>query len=139
MKSNRDVKSKSNAMGEKTEKIYKKTLNFEFRNDCTIHVKITKRKKKCLLFLTFLIHRIVLFVLIYRVASGFPDMRSCLLNQKLQMLNVCMERKNIREGKLPFAMQLLSQQAGKADSDDEFFDCDDDRVVDDEGSHRLLF
>lgn len=60
-------------------------------------------------------------------------MRSCLLNQKLQMLNVCMERKNIREGKLPFSMQALVQQEGKTDSDDEFFDCDDDRVVDDEG------
>lgn len=59
-------------------------------------------------------------------------MRSCIFNQKLQMLNVCMERKNIREGKLPFAMQLLAQQEGKTDSDDEFFDCDDDRVVDDE-------
>lgn len=53
------------------------------------------------------------------------------------MLNVCMERKNIREGKLPFAMQIMAQQegpsSGKTDSDDEFFDCDDDRVVDDEG------
>jgi Rab3 GTPase-activating protein catalytic subunit len=65
------------------------------------------------------------------VANGFPDMRSCLLHQKLQMLNVCMERRNIREGKLPFAMQVLAQE-GKTDSDDEFFDCDDDRVVDDE-------
>lgn len=44
-----------------------------------------------------------------------------------------MERKNIREGKLPFSMQLLVQQEGKTDSDDEFFDCDEDRVVDDEG------
>lgn len=63
-------------------------------------------------------------------------MRSCLLHQKLQMLNVCMERRNIREGKLPFAMQNTSQQhsnLGKTDSDDEFFDCDDDRVVDEEG------
>ncbi|KAL7043958.1 hypothetical protein ACKWTF_001718 [Chironomus riparius] len=72
------------------------------------------------------------------VANGFPDMRSCLLHQKLQMLNICMERRNIREGKLPFAMQLLAQQhegpssLGKTDSDDEFFDCDDDRVVDEE-------
>lgn len=73
------------------------------------------------------------------MANGFPDMRSCLLHQKLQMLNVCMERRNIREGKLPFAMQILAQQqegpisSGKTDSDDEFFDCDDDRVVDEEG------
>lgn len=39
-----------------------------------------------------------------------------------------MERKNIREGKLPFALQVLSSQEGKMDSDDEFFDCDDDQV-----------
>lgn len=56
------------------------------------------------------------------------------------MLNVCMERRNLREGKLPFAMQLLTQQnasssVGKTDSDDEFFDCDDDRVVDEEGKN----
>ncbi|CRL04576.1 CLUMA_CG017645, isoform A [Clunio marinus] len=69
------------------------------------------------------------------VASGFPDMRTCLLHQKLQMLNVCIERKNIREGRLPFAMQQqFAQQEGKTDSDDEFFDCDDDRVVDDEAA-----
>ena len=52
------------------------------------------------------------------------------------MLNVCMERRNIREGKLPFAMQILAQQQAKTtDSDDEFFDCDDDRVVDEEGQY----
>lgn len=61
------------------------------------------------------------------------------------MLNICMERRNIREGKLPFAMQLLAQQhegpssLGKTDSDDEFFDCDDDRVVDEEGKGNKLF
>lgn len=80
---------------------------------------------------------IIIFIMnfssFFRVTSGFPDMRTCLLNQKLQMLNVCMERKNIREGKLPFSMQGLAHQEGKTDSDDEFFDCDDDRVADDEG------
>lgn len=52
------------------------------------------------------------------------------------MLNLCMERKNIREGRLPFALQVLAPQEGKTDSDDEFFDCDDDRVVDEETSHQ---
>lgn len=47
------------------------------------------------------------------------------------MLNICLERKSIREGRLPFAM---IQQEGKTDSDDEFFDCDEDRVIDDEGA-----
>lgn len=81
----------------------------------------------------------VFCLLFLRVANGFPDMRSCLLNQKLQMLNICMERKNIREGKLPFSMQLMGKQEGKTDSDDEFFDCDDDRVVDDEGTSMKYF
>ncbi|KAG5676867.1 hypothetical protein PVAND_006674 [Polypedilum vanderplanki] len=68
------------------------------------------------------------------VASGFPDMRSSLLNQKLQMLNICMERRNIREGKLPFSMQMTAQHENlnKIDSDDEFFDCDEDHVVDED-------
>lgn len=76
------------------------------------------------------------------MAYGFPDLRSCLLNQKLQMLNICMERRNLREGGLPFSMQELSltpdakQQlqdkinTSKTDSDEEFFDCDDDKVDD---------
>lgn len=39
-------------------------------------------------------------------------------------------------------MQVLAQQQegpsslGKTDSDDEFFDCDDDRVVDNEGTQQ---
>lgn len=41
------------------------------------------------------------------------------------MLNVCMERRSIREGGLPFAM--MSPKGTKVprveDSDDEFFDC----------------
>ena len=63
-----------------------------------------------------------------------------------------MERRNIREGGLPFAMQTastatmqqqLEQRAGKnpkegGDSDDdaEFFDCDDDKY-DDEGKETF--
>ena len=82
------------------------------------------------------------------MAYGFPDLRSCLLNQKLQMLNICMERRNLREGGLPFSMQELSltspnakQQmqdknvTSKTDSDEEFFDCDDDKV-DDESKYK---
>lgn len=32
-----------------------------------------------------------------RVAPGSPDQRTCLLHQKLQMLNCCVERKKARE------------------------------------------
>ncbi|CAO1348069.1 unnamed protein product [Diamesa tonsa] len=90
---------------------------------------------------------VVIFSLEFSVAYGFPDLRSCLLNQKLQMLNICMERRNLREGGLPFSMQDLSltppnakQQlldkcsTSKTDSDEEFFDCDDDKVDDETSS-----
>uniref|UniRef100_A0A672P1M9 Rab3 GTPase-activating protein catalytic subunit n=1 Tax=Sinocyclocheilus grahami TaxID=75366 RepID=A0A672P1M9_SINGR len=35
--------------------------------------------------------------LIYGLASGAPDLRCCLLHQKLQMLNCCIERKRARD------------------------------------------
>lgn len=75
----------------------------------------------------------------YRIADGFPDSRTCLLHQKLQMLNICMERKRLREGGLPFSMtQKTTSTTTKKknttadddkedeDSDDEFFDCSND-------------
>jgi hypothetical protein len=50
-----------------------------------------------------------------------------------------MERKNLREGKLPFSMQAQHEESassmGKAvESDDEFFDCDDDRLGEELGN-----
>jgi Rab3 GTPase-activating protein catalytic subunit len=33
----------------------------------------------------------------FRVTLGVPDQRTCLLHQKLQMLNCCIERKQTRE------------------------------------------
>jgi Rab3 GTPase-activating protein catalytic subunit len=33
----------------------------------------------------------------FRVALGVPDQRTCLLNQKLQLLNCCIQRKQARE------------------------------------------
>ncbi|CAL8342432.1 unnamed protein product [Boreogadus saida] len=35
--------------------------------------------------------------LVYGLASGAPDLRCCLLHQKLQMLNCCIERKRARD------------------------------------------
>ncbi|XP_041940656.1 rab3 GTPase-activating protein catalytic subunit isoform X1 [Alosa sapidissima] len=35
--------------------------------------------------------------LVYGLASGTPDLRCCLLHQKLQMLNCCIERKRARD------------------------------------------
>ncbi|XP_046902432.1 rab3 GTPase-activating protein catalytic subunit isoform X1 [Hypomesus transpacificus] len=36
--------------------------------------------------------------LVYGLASGSPDLRCCLLHQKLQMLNCCIERRRARDG-----------------------------------------
>lgn len=70
----------------------------------------------------------------YSVADGFPDPRTCLLNQKLQMLNVCMDRRRVREGNLPFAVTNANRPVTDdhcSDTEDEFFDCpanaDDDK------------
>lgn len=44
------------------------------------------------------------------------------------MLNICMERRRIREGGLPFAMtsKRTRSDSCQEDSEDEFFDCDND-------------
>uniref|UniRef100_A0A8D8F6G2 Rab3 GTPase-activating protein catalytic subunit n=1 Tax=Culex pipiens TaxID=7175 RepID=A0A8D8F6G2_CULPI len=74
------------------------------------------------------------------IAAGFPDSRTCLLHQKLQMLNICMERRRIREGGLPFTMPAGmvpgkegGAREGSHESEDEFFDCSDE---DDEESKK---
>jgi Rab3 GTPase-activating protein catalytic subunit len=51
----------------------------------------------------------------------------------MQMLNICMERRRIREGGLPFAMETGKEGEGSGaerDSDEEFFDCSDDDAED---------
>ncbi|XP_030757831.1 LOW QUALITY PROTEIN: rab3 GTPase-activating protein catalytic subunit-like [Sitophilus oryzae] len=57
-----------------------------------------------------------------RLPPGMPDLRTCLLNQKLQMLNCCLERKIAREN----AKFFSTEDSG--DSDEEFFDANDDEV-----------
>lgn len=49
------------------------------------------------------------------------------MHQKLQMLNVCVNRRRVREGNLSGAMLKSNQhnlESRSEDSDDEFFDCD---------------
>lgn len=61
-----------------------------------------------------------------RIAEGFPDPRTCLLHQKLQMLNICINRRRIREGNLSHSMARSNQknmETRSDESDDEFFDC----------------
>lgn len=79
----------------------------------------------------------------HRIADGFPDPRTCLLHQKLQMLNICINRRRVREGNLSQSMAKSNQQnmATRSnesedddgdDDDDEFFDCDATNVNDDD-------
>lgn len=69
-----------------------------------------------------------LLILHYSICTGFPNPRTCLLHQKLQLLNICMERRKIRDGGLPFALSDPSKlnNSGQDESEDEFFDCPDD-------------
>ncbi|XP_023712978.1 rab3 GTPase-activating protein catalytic subunit isoform X2 [Cryptotermes secundus] len=56
------------------------------------------------------------------VPPGVPDQRTCLLHQKLQMLNCCIMRKQIRE--LAARTCLVEGEDCESDSEDEeFFDC----------------
>lgn len=56
------------------------------------------------------------------VAPGFPDQRTCLLHQKLQMLNCCVERKWQRE-KVARAGSVEVEDYESDSEDEEFFDC----------------
>lgn len=51
-----------------------------------------------------------------RVAAGVPNARTCLLHQKLQLLNCCIEK--AREGS--------GGGGGGNSSEDEFYDCSDE-------------
>ncbi|XP_067618904.1 rab3 GTPase-activating protein catalytic subunit isoform X2 [Eurosta solidaginis] len=63
------------------------------------------------------------------VATGFPDTRTCLLNQKLQMLNYCIERSKYRKyGNQSYDTEstdnfddVFTQTLD--DDEDEFYDC----------------
>ncbi|XP_001357035.2 rab3 GTPase-activating protein catalytic subunit [Drosophila pseudoobscura] len=62
------------------------------------------------------------------IASGFPDTRTCLLHQKLQMLNVCVERRVQREAnskRKQHQDQALAISEDEEEDGGEFFDCDE--------------
>ncbi|XP_045471865.1 rab3 GTPase-activating protein catalytic subunit [Harmonia axyridis] len=56
------------------------------------------------------------------LARNLPDLRTCLLHQKLQMLNCCIERKKKRE---ETQKDLEFDSAEGSSSEEEFFDCAD--------------
>ncbi|XP_053352311.1 rab3 GTPase-activating protein catalytic subunit [Clarias gariepinus] len=71
--------------------------------------------------------------LIYGLPAGPPDLRCCLLHQKLQMLNCCIEHKKARDNARKDAagengLPVPQVSPGKSwdswsDSEDEFFEC----------------
>lgn len=54
-----------------------------------------------------------------------PDLSRCLLHQKVQMLNCCI-RKRLERKAYENAMAAKSTSSAAGDSEEEFFDCDDD-------------
>ncbi|XP_046989367.1 rab3 GTPase-activating protein catalytic subunit [Schistocerca americana] len=63
-------------------------------------------------------------ILIPGVAPGDPDLRTCLLHQKLQMLNRCIERRLAREREA--RATSVDTEDTDTESDEEFFDCSAD-------------
>ncbi|XP_046465312.1 rab3 GTPase-activating protein catalytic subunit [Neodiprion pinetum] len=77
-------------------------------------------------------------ILIPGIGSGFPDsVRTCLLHQKLQMLNCCIERKKVNEESL-YKPQSMDIDDPDSDSDEEFFECtnEDSTESEDTGTKR---
>lgn len=68
-----------------------------------------------------------MFILICRLSSGFPDPRTCLLHQKLQMLNSCIERKKAREGTSNLQTDLDFVESKETSDEEEFYDCEEER------------
>ncbi|CAB3385640.1 Hypothetical predicted protein [Cloeon dipterum] len=67
------------------------------------------------------------------LATGCPDLRSCLLYQKLQMLNYCIERRQERERRARAHKDDHSDSefqevadGSSEEEDDEFFECDNE-------------
>ncbi|KAF5298392.1 hypothetical protein FQR65_LT01170 [Abscondita terminalis] len=77
-------------------------------------------------------------ILIPGMPSGYPDPRTCLLNQKLQMLNCCIERKRARESREKATSHLDNQNKDDHSStdDDEFYDCSPDKLDEDDNKKR---
>lgn len=66
--------------------------------------------------------------------DGFPNSRTSLLHQKLQMLNVCIDRRKARDAA---SLQPLAGVAEtSSDSEDEFYECSDDENTSDSASEN---
>ncbi|KAF5293111.1 hypothetical protein FQA39_LY13721 [Lamprigera yunnana] len=71
------------------------------------------------------------------IISGYPDPRTCLLSQKLQMLNCCIERKRAREiRQTTSASGTHMEDVNSSTDDEEFYDCSPDKPDDDDNKKR---
>ena len=70
--------------------------------------------------------------------NGIPSLKTCILHQKLQQLNYCIEKINDREtANLNYINQNVSDNK-MDDSDDEFYDCvSEDHLQDNTDVNRL--
>lgn len=65
-----------------------------------------------------------------RISAGFPDYHTCLLHQKLQMVNVCINRRQQRAEAAQNKRESPDKSGAAAEnSDDEFYDCEEDESV----------
>lgn len=64
-----------------------------------------------------------------------PDLSRCLLHQKLQMLNCCIQKRIDREKTESSSFKQIIQDSNNQDDDeeDEFFDCEDEESVKPDG------
>ncbi|XP_044596449.1 rab3 GTPase-activating protein catalytic subunit isoform X2 [Cotesia glomerata] len=76
-------------------------------------------------------------ILIPGVGTGFPDsVRTCLLHQKLQMINCCIERKKRRNEFDLKPLNIVDHFDSEEESEEEFFECEEEASVQEVQVHR---
>ncbi|XP_031828496.1 RAB3 GTPase activating protein subunit 1 isoform X2 [Nomia melanderi] len=74
-------------------------------------------------------------ILIPGVGAGFPDsVRTCLLHQKLQMLNCCIEKKKAREEAAQKSQSLDIEDFETESEEEEFFECTSEEPTNEDDS-----
>lgn len=78
-------------------------------------------------------------ILIPGIGSGFPDpVRTCLLHQKLQMMNCCIERKIAREESAHKSQNIDLNELESDSEDEEFFECSSEEPTEENESLAKL-
>ncbi|XP_029166828.1 rab3 GTPase-activating protein catalytic subunit [Nylanderia fulva] len=79
-------------------------------------------------------------ILIPGVGPGFPDsVRTCLLHQKLQMMNCCIARKKAREENAHRSLSMEIDDVEETESEEEeFFECSSEELANEEISSTRM-